>query len=538
MSLRSRALLGGVARGFFKANNDRRARMEEQMTRLANDTAMREREQAKSEYDRHIKAANAESANIQALRSAGHIDDANMYTPKYWRDTTFDIWDKENYSSQEEFIKVYSQGMPDRVTRQYKDPNEISGQLHSIYNSIDQREREALSVSPLTSFDEMLGRGLGGAKENTGTVTPLESFDVIAKDVKPQIIPEEGKMFKTKDNSETKVTPFRNAIEAETGEVLGNVFTFEDGINTKNMQRQPDGTWKEVNVTSRPTTEEGEKTRMSTPKLNKVQEESLVRYDRHDRVQRLASELAKNEYKGNPADFVLRNLAVLKDVAGATVGMTGDHNADLEAITAYVNDKITAAGLEEQLGRLDTAAIIKGDIEATTKFLVYATANMFHEGDRITVAAKETAESVIDSLIFGTATHDARLMSLASKAQDEMSRVTMENISAAKEKMDHPLWDYYPNIKRLMEKREQTGVDVVTSVAQGSNMSTQIQKLAKSNPNAYQKTIKNLLKNVGTTDPDALMKPVFVHEKLGVPVVISYIKNNEGAYDFRLTPIK
>lgn len=540
MSLRSRAFLAGVGTGFFKANNERRERMQQRLEELANNRAEMDREHAKSEYSRTIKAAEAEKAQVQALRSAGHIDEVTgEYTDNYWRDTTMDSWDKENYASQEEFIKVYKQGKPSKFQSQYKDPAEIASKTQSIYSAIDQRKREELGRSPLTGFDTMLGNLMGGVSEGPEVTTKVPTLDANAPQQPIEMNEERGEMFRVKPEEKGPVVKaFRDAVDAETGETLGNVFEFNDGYNTSYKQRQADGSWKDVNVISRAGTEEGERTRIKTPKLNKVQEEGLVRYDRHDRVQRLATELAKNEYKGNPGDFIMRNLSVLKDVAGATIGLTGNPTEDLEAITSFLNDKISKDDLEGQMGMLDTAAIVKGDIEASTKFLVYATANMFHEGDRITVAAKETAEEVIDSIIFGTATHDARLMSLATKAQDEMSRVTMQNISSIKGDLEHPLWDYYPNIKQALSDSEKTGIDVITSVSAGLNVATQINKLQKSNTEAYKKSLENLRRGVGTTNMDALANPVFVHPKLGTPVVITYKKNEEGVYNFRLTPIK
>lgn len=559
----SRAFAQGMITGFLKSNNERRATMQQRLHDMAKNNATFARERAKSRYDSALKAAQEEESRFQALRSEGMVSEDGSYTPVYWRDKARQHWmDEGQRGTLEEYAKEYMQGRGSKFQRQYKSPSELQGDLSNLYAGINATEYEEMGRNAMTGFDQILGRGVikladtvqagvnAGAEfmgvdarmQHTMTPDQLESGTPSAMPQMQGIHAVQGPIETNEVTGyrapmapkEPTYTPYRNAIEAETGEVLGNVFTIQDETGMWNGQLQRDGSYKRVNVTARPTTEEGEKTRDISPKLNKVQEEGLVRYDRHERVSNLATELAKNDYKGNPVAFVQRNLSVLKDIAGASVGMTGDHDADLEAITNFLNEKVTKEGLQDKLGTLDAAAVIKGDIEATTKFLVYATANMFHEGDRITVAAKETAESVIDSLIFGTATHDARLMSLATKAQDEMSRVTMTNLSSIRKEPEHPLWNYYPNVKEHVD----LGASMVTSVSSGMALADRINGMKSKDPNAYQKTINSLTKRVGSNDTSILENPVFVHPKLGTPVVVMYKENQDGALDFRLVPIK
>lgn len=163
MSLRSRAFLTGMATGFFRANNERRERMAERMQQLTDNKAALERERAKSEYDRAIKAADDEKKELQQLRAAGHIDPTGQtteYTDAYWRDQTYDLWKQSDMSSQEEFIEVYKQGKKKGYDVQFKDAQSIQGRLGEIYTSIDNRQREAYNRPILTGFDKMLGRGI------------------------------------------------------------------------------------------------------------------------------------------------------------------------------------------------------------------------------------------------------------------------------------------------------------------------------------------------------------------------------------------
>jgi len=532
MSLRSRAFLTGMAKGFFQSNNERRAKMAERMQQLATNRAEMDRERAKSRASAVMKEAQAEESKITALRAAGHLEqDSLEYTEAYWNDQTRDIWKESQFGSQQEFIeKYYKQNRPTAFKREFKGTSEIQRNLSDIEKAIQMRQSEEMNRSVSTPLDRLLS--FGTLKEEGASTIKVPELDAKSTQGPVDTFAETGGTIQRAEG-DWDVTPFRNAIEAESGQILGNVFTFTDGTETKNMQRQADGSWKEVNVTSRPTTEEGERLRDKTPKLNKVQEEGLVRYDRNDRVQLLATELAANEYKGNPVAFAQRNLSVIKDVIGSSIGMTGNHSEDLAAITAYMNEQIDAAGLANELGKLDAAAIIKGDIEANTKFLIYATANMFHEGDRITVAAKETAEEVIDSFIFGTATHDARLMSLAKQAQSEMSRTTGNNLSSIRNTMDHPLWNSYPRIKEAKNQ----GLDFISSISGGMSLGTKIKGMKTSNPKAYKATIESMIRNLGTNDLTVLEEPVFVHPDLGTPVVIMFNKGKNGELDFGLVPI-
>jgi hypothetical protein len=539
----SRALLGGVATGFLRANNDRRDRMTERMQALATDTAGQARERAKTALSTSQKNAQEENDKVTSLRSEGAIDDKGMYKDEWWLRQSQSDWktygEPSGQSHKEYTDNVFKAGKPKSFERQYKSSAEINQAHTELQSSITSNLQNDLNKPAATALDRFLGTSLrkmtGTPQEPVETPSTLPTFDPM----NPQGSPLESYSgtgeVPDAPLGKTTYTPYRNAIRVSDGEVIADVFTATepDGTMT-NVQLQEDGTYKIVNVTSRPTTEEGEANRNKNPKLNKVQQEALSRYDRNDRVQILATELANNEYVGNPKDFVFRNLSLIAEVTGATFNLTGDQNQDLETMTNFFNDKIDTQELKDAMGVLDAAAVIKGERDALTTFLTFATANMYTEGSRFTVTGYQAADKTISSFISGTLSQDSRLLTLAKGAQSEMVRVTQGHLSSISSDFNHPLWDSYPNVKTTL----QSGASMSPSVAGGMALADTISRMEKQNPAAYSKSISNLKQHTGSSDLSVLSKPVFVSRTLGVPVVITYKKNDEGVYNFRLTPIK
>jgi hypothetical protein len=540
----SRALLGGVATGFLRANNDRRDRMNTRMQELADNTAAQARERAKTALSVTQKNAQAENDKIKALTSEGAIDDKGMYNDSWWLRQSQSDWkefgEPSGVSHMDYTNNTYKKDRPKGIQREYKSSAEINKGYEELQASISANLRNDLNENAATSLDRFLGSSL---RKLTGTPEEVETKTTALPQFNP-MAPQSGPMGSYESEGDgsipdalgkTTYTPYRNAISVPDGEVIADVFTATepDGTMT-NVQQQEDGTYKRVNVTSRPTTEEGEANRNKNPKLNKVQQEALSRYDRNDRVQILATELANNEYVGNPKDFVFRNLSLIAEVTGATFNLTGDQNQDLETMTNFFNDKIDTQELKDAMGVLDAAAVIKGERDALTTFLTFATANMYTEGSRFTVTGYQAADKTISSFISGTLSQDSRLLTLAKGAQSEMVRVTQGHLSSISSDFNHPLWDSYPNVKTTL----QSGASMSPSVAGGMALADTISRMEKQNPAAYSKSISNLKQHTGSSDLSVLSKPVFVSRTLGVPVVITYKKNDEGVYNFRLTPIK
>lgn len=160
MSLRTRALLGGIARGFLKSNNDRHDRMEQRAAQLAEKQGIMERERAKSRYASAIQAAEQEEKTWDEYKSKDWIDAEGNFTSAYYRDQTYDKWKESEYKDQEEFIEIWKKDRAPKLTRSYKSPQVLQKEMASIYNSIDNREREALARPVLTGFEKMMGFGL------------------------------------------------------------------------------------------------------------------------------------------------------------------------------------------------------------------------------------------------------------------------------------------------------------------------------------------------------------------------------------------
>jgi hypothetical protein len=591
MSL-AKSFLAGLAKGGLRENNRRASMMEQRMQELATNNATIARERAQSKYESDYKSAMAEHSKINSLRSEGLIDTEGTYTKKYRDDKSYVEFQnpevRKAYGGDYDKFKLsFDEVGPRGISSSYKTPDEITRDVSKTYESIAARQRVESSQPVLTNMDKLLmgskqnqaaPRAVPEIEQSSAMVpqSPREPQEYTSPEFSSQSeytsVPNAydavtgavvGNAFIKKNSDGTKtnvqlqadgsysrvnitsVKPvdaegtkrvsYRNAVDVETGEVLANVFTQTEPDGTiSNVQLQEDGSYKRVNVSARATTEEGEKNRNKSPKLNKVQQEGLARYDRNDRVQLLATELAKKEYVGNPKDFVFRNLATIRDVVGATFNLTGDQNVDLENMTNYFNDKLDTQELKDAMGSLSAAAVIKGDIDATTRFLTFATADLYSEGDRLTVTSINAAKDTIDSFISGTLSQDARLSALANQGQDEMSRIVMNHLSEVRDDFSNPLWNSYPNVRSTLE----SGALMAPSVASGMALAEDVKRLEKSNPSAYAKSISNLKQHLKTTDLSVLSKPVFISRKLGEPVVITYKKNNEGVYNFRLTPIK
>lgn len=173
MSLRSRALLSGVGRGFFQAQNQRRRQMAERMEALATNRAEMARERAKSRYDSISKEARAENNKWRALRADGDIDAEGNYQDTYYDKLAYaQFKDKGNRAAEgmsfEEFRDNLRKISPKKFTRQYKDPDVINNDLTKLYASIDARKQAELDRPVLTGFDRMLSRGVSSVVDLVG----------------------------------------------------------------------------------------------------------------------------------------------------------------------------------------------------------------------------------------------------------------------------------------------------------------------------------------------------------------------------------
>lgn len=178
MSLRSRAFLSGLGRGFFQANNERRQRMEERLFQMSNDRATRERELAKSEYMEQAKAAQQEELKYRSLRSAGDIDVEGNFTPEYFDKIAYaEFKDKNNRAAEgmsfEQFRENFARMQPKKFIRNYKDQSEIAMDLKRVYESIETRQHADLSRPVLTGFDRMLAGGVDTVIDTLGGATGL-----------------------------------------------------------------------------------------------------------------------------------------------------------------------------------------------------------------------------------------------------------------------------------------------------------------------------------------------------------------------------
>ena len=180
MSLRSRAFLTGMATGFLRSNNERRAKMADRMQQLSDNSSEMARERAKSRAAAGMKGAQEEESDIKALRAAGHLEqDSLEYTTAYWNDKTRDIWKESQFKTQEEFIEqYYKQNRPKAYKREFKDTSEIQRNLSDIEKAIQMRQSNEVSRTVSTPLDRLLS--FGTLKEEGGSNVRIPELDVKA----------------------------------------------------------------------------------------------------------------------------------------------------------------------------------------------------------------------------------------------------------------------------------------------------------------------------------------------------------------------
>lgn len=232
MSFRARAILGGAARGFLSANNQRRARMEERMKMLADNKALREQEQAKTAYDQNVKAAQEEEDRYQALRSAGDIEIDGTYKQQYFDKLAYaEYRDPNNRAAKglsfqqfaDQFRKLHGN---QKFTRKYKSPSELQGDLMKLYDSIDERHKQGLSQPVLTGFDVMLARGAAKTIDTVGEPFGVRAVDPIGEP-EPEV-------------SLAQASPLREGTVQPTVETVSDRPEFTDSA----VDRKPAHTYK------------------------------------------------------------------------------------------------------------------------------------------------------------------------------------------------------------------------------------------------------------------------------------------------------
>jgi hypothetical protein len=256
----SRALLGGVATGFLKANNDRRDRMNTRMQELADNTAVQARERAKTALSVNQKNAQAENDKIKALTSEGAIDDKGMYNDSWWLRQSQADWkefgEPSGVSHMDYTNNTYKKDRPKGIQREYKSSADINKGYEELQSSISANLRNDLNKNAATSLDRFLGsslRKLTGTPEEVETeAEALPQFNPMAPQSAPMGSYEsEGDGALPESKPRTTYTTFDDAYDSETGEVVGNAFvaTAPDGTMT-NVRQLADGTYVKANLTS------------------------------------------------------------------------------------------------------------------------------------------------------------------------------------------------------------------------------------------------------------------------------------------------
>lgn len=174
MGFRSRALLTGVATGFLKAQNDRRDKMAERLQQLSDNRALMDRERAKSEYAEATKAAAKEKMEWARAMEAKEIDADGNYTQLYYDKVATTAFADPNIQKAyggkgfDAFKAEWQKLQPKKMTRQFKDASEISGDMSRVLDSIDTRQRHELSQPVMTGLDSFLASGVNRVKSAVG----------------------------------------------------------------------------------------------------------------------------------------------------------------------------------------------------------------------------------------------------------------------------------------------------------------------------------------------------------------------------------
>lgn len=547
-SYRRRARKIGKEQGIYRSLNQGHQAVVKRLQQMSDDTVKRNLEWAKSEYANAQKASRLESVEVDSMIQAGKLargEDGKLnYTDSYWASeaekdfmgkfsdrASRNKWQANEGGFRDDAIKHFQQGKAKNYVRRTKTMEELNAIHAANQGSATAQGQSITDMSPSELAASILvGRvpkRVMGSNPMSYSNSEVQSPDTIdngntSAPVGAVDAPD------AKDGFDEKY--IGNAVI--DGELVGGVMmrTYEDGRPSLFYKEGEDGQMVKLNnVQTRATTEEGERNR--APKLSKVQQDNLQQFDRNDRVQRLAVNLAKKEYMGNPADFIRDNLSTLGDAVGATFGITGNHEQDLANIAEFVQGKINQEGLSDAIGSFDASAVVRGDVDAMTKFLVYATADLYNQGGKISVASIESARDTIETFIAGSVKQDGALMSLANQAQSEMARITGNHLRELKGQDDNPLWASYPAIQREAVK----GTQYVASLSEGISLGQRINKMPEA---AKNKTLMNLRKFVGTADIKELEQPIRFVQGYDTPVVIMHRQGKDGSISFRLVPIK
>jgi hypothetical protein len=261
----SRALLGGVATGFLRANNDRRDRMTERMQALATDTAGQARERAKTALSTSQKNAQEENDKVTSLRSEGAIDDKGMYKDEWWLRQSQSDWktygEPSGQSHKEYTDNVFKAGKPKSFERQYKSSAEINQAHTELQSSITSNLQNDLNKPAATALDRFLGTSLrkmtGTPQEPVETPSTLPTFDPMNPQGSPLEsysgtgeVPDAAKEESSRSQLRSINLYTANGIDAKTymqdkttGEILnentGEYMRIPEGMNTIDSTRNP-----------------------------------------------------------------------------------------------------------------------------------------------------------------------------------------------------------------------------------------------------------------------------------------------------------
>jgi len=272
------------------------------------------------------------------------------------------------------------------------------------------------------------------------------------------------------------------------------------------------------------------------PALAKLHVTNLENYSRTTKVSSLASNLLQKDYTGNMFSYVGDMLSTISDSIGANVGLTGDKAKDINALVEFVrNDLVETPEVLDALGILDTQAAQRGDVEVATGLLKFATARMIYGSGRLIVDAVKQADVIVGSIVSGTTSHNASLVSLININDKEIKRIIKEDLTIAEQDMEHPIWENYPGVKQNMKEYN---ITPVYSVTQGTGVTSKLKDLEKKDPDAYKKSISSLERTPFNTLKRVEETSVYYDMKRDEPIMLYYKLNEDKSYSFWALPVK
>lgn len=583
----SRALLGGVATGFMKANNDRSDRMAQRMQELAENTAMMARERAKTQHSVAQESARVENEKKTSLRAEGAIDNKGNYKDSWWLRQSQADWNtygKPSGMTHEEYTNtVFKAGKPTKFVSQYKSAHEIDQSSNALHSSISSNLRNDLNKPAATALEKFLG---GSLRKMTGTPqeavappsAPLPSIDPMAPQGGPQetyggtgAIPEAPLAASTapKRSSLTTVNLYSGEnidgktyqYDPSTGEVLdensGQWHQVPEGMSTISANRNPFTRKFTDESTGEELSQNVIETYASDPKATdrvagktyiaigtvrsgdvslspakkgefKQQTNNAVRFATVDKVSNLAIEMLSQDYVDNPATWVASRLATIADALGATINLTGKTLEDTQAITSFIEGRLENDWEAiKDIGPLDAAAISSGNVKSIQTLLTYATTSMLTKDGRITMAARTDAKEIAESLVTGGAVHTGKLVSLLNQNSKEMSSIVDSDLNIAMANMRSPTWERYSDVKRMV----QGGWKPLYNTYEGDQIKMNLGKLENSDPVAYRKSLASLAQT--PFDIDSLdEKTIYYNNKYKKNIMLYSTLTKDGSYAF------